>query len=298
MNLIEIAALTEDQAREYLEATRWPEGAVCAHCDSKNVHKLEGDSTRPGLYKCRACRKQFSVMVNTIMHRSHLSCRQWMIAYHLVCSSKKGFSAHQLGRVLGITYKSAWHLAHRIRHAMQEQPLKGLLSGTIEVDETYIGGKPRKKGVSKRGRGTKKAPVVVLVERDGKARSMPVERVTSKELKGAIREIVDRESTINTDELNVYKGIGKDFKGGHKTVNHGLGEYSRDDVHINTAESYFALLKRGVNGTFHHVSKHHLHRYCDEFAFRWNSRKVDDGQRVRLLVKEIGGKRLTYKQPK
>lgn len=140
--------------------------------------------------------------------------------------------------------------------------------------------------------------VVVLVERDGKAKSMHVERVTARELKGAIRESVDKSSTINTDEFKSYKGIGKEFDGGHQVVNHGKGEYSRNGVNTNTAESYFALLKRGVTGTFHHVSKQHLHRYCDEFAFRWNSRKNSDGKRVELLINEIKGKRLTYKKPK
>ena len=176
---------------------------------------------------------------------------------------------------------------------MKEDPLASLLDGTVEVDETYIGGK--NKPGSKRGRGTSKTPVVALISRKGRAYSMPVKRVNAKELKGAIREIVSKDSRIVTDEWKSYRGIGKEFAGGHETVNHGNGEYARGDVHVNNDESYFALLKRGVHGIFHHVSREHLGRYCDEFSFRWNYRKVTDGERTAEAIRGMGGKRLTYK---
>lgn len=301
MNFAQLTKLNEDQAREYLEATRWPHGAVCPHCEGQNVCKLAGKSTRPGVYKCRNCRKQFSVTVGTVMERSHVGIREWVMAFHLIVCSKKGISAHQLHRQLGITYKSAWHLAHRIRHAMAEEPLKAVLGGnggTVEVDEVYIGGKPRFKGPhNKRGRGTAKAPVVALVERDGRVRAKHIANLTGDTLKGAIRECVDKNSRIVTDELASYNGIGSEFDGGHHTVDHGAKEYVRGDIFTNTAESYFALLKRGIHGTYHHISTTHLDRYCNEFSFRWGARKVNDGERREAIIRAIQGKRLTYKQP-
>jgi transposase-like protein len=236
------------------------------------------------------------------MQGSHISLRQWLIAFHLMMSSKKGVSALQLQRNLGLgSYKSAWHLAHRIRLSLSTQPVKNLLKGTVEVDETYVGGKPRKENKGsepkkhKRGRGTDKVPVLALVERRGNVFSKPIENVKAKTLKGSIRTLVHKDSTIMTDEWKSYTGIGKEFTGGHETINHGEGEFSRGYVYTNTAESYFALLKRGVMGIFHHVSKHHLHRYCDEFSFRWNYRKVNDGERTVAAIKGSKGKRLSYK---
>jgi transposase-like protein len=181
---------------------------------------------------------------------------------------------------------------------MKREPLAGLLKGVVEVDETYVGSKPRKGNgrKNKRGRGTEKTPVMALIERSGNAVSKPIEKVNAETLKGAIREMVDDKSTIMTDEWKAYRGIGREFAGGHGVVNHGLGEYVNGDINTNTAESYFALLKRGVHGTFHHVSKHHLHRYCDEFSFRWNFRKVSDGERAMQAIKGIEGKRLLLKK--
>jgi transposase-like protein len=182
---------------------------------------------------------------------------------------------------------------------MKEGPLAQALKGIVEVDETYIGGKPRKDKDApkpKRGRGTKKAPVVALVERNGKIVSKPIENVTARTLKSAIREAVDKEARILTDEWEAYRGIEKEFKGGHGIVKHSEGEYVKEDVSTNTAESYFALLKRGVHGTFHHISKKHLGKYCDEFSFRWNHRKVTDGFRTENAIKGIVGKRLTYRE--
>jgi len=296
MSLLKFAEMTEDEARQFIEQVRWPNGPECPHCGHDKAYELNGEAHRPGLYKCAACRKQFTVTVGTVMHRSHITLKQWLMAFHLICSSKKGISALQLQRNLGLgSYKTAWHLAHRIRYAMKREPMASMLAGTVEVDETYIGGKPpRDEKKAKRGRGTKKTPVVALVERDGDAYARPVTMVNAHELKGAVREMVDKQAVIMTDEWKAYTGLDKEF-GGHKTVKHSKGEFSRGKAHVNTAESYFALLKRGVHGAFHHVSKEHLERYCDEFSFRWNHRKVGDVTRTAKAVSLIGGKRLVYK---
>ena len=306
MAAIDVGRLTEDEARAILEAIRWPEGPVCPHCGAKEVSRIQAKSekVRDGLFQCNGCRKQFTVILGTVMQGSHITLRQWVQAFHSMCSHKKGVSALQLQRNLGLhSYQSAWFLAHRIRLAMKANPLASKLKGVVEVDETYVGGKPRKgkkdeKGnliVNKRGRGTKKTPVMALVERDGRVRTRVVEHVNASNLKAAIRAHVNRKAQIQTDKLNLYAGIGKEFDGGHQTVNHSQGEYARGEVNTNTAESFFALLKRGVHGTFHHVSKTHLHRYCDEFSFRWGERKVSDGQRTVKAIRGAEGKRLVYK---
>lgn len=300
MASIDVGRLTEDEARAILEGIRWPKGIFCAHCGSNKVKRIKAKSekVRDGVIQCNDCKGQFTVTVGTIMHRSHITLRQWVQAFYSMCSHKKGVSALQLQRNLGLhTYRAAWHLAHRIRTAMKQEPLAGLLKGTVEVDETYVGGKPRK-GIGKkykRGRGTEKAPVLVLVERKGNAVSMPIENVNADTLKTAIREIVNKDSAIMTDEWPSYQGIGKEFAGVHGVVNHKSGEYVNGNISTNTAESYFALLKRGVHGTFHHVSKHHLFRYCDEFSFRWNFRHVSDGERTTQAIMGIESKRLLLK---
>lgn len=299
LNLAEVTVMDEYQARKYIEAVVWPNGPVCPHCGETKVWSIKEETARAGVYECSKCGKQFTVTVGTIMESSHISLRQWLIAFHLMTSSKKGVSALQLQRNLGLgSYKSAWFMAHRIRHAMKDAPLQLLLKGIVEVDETYVGGKPPRDNEkkNKRGRGTDKAPVVALVERNGKSYSKPVENVNAKTLKGAIRDTVDKDSTIMTDEWKSYIGIGKEFAGGHGVVKHSEGEFRRGNIHTNTAESYFALLKRGVMGIFHHVSKHQLHRYCDEFSFRWNYRKVCDGERAIAVVRGIKGKRLSYRK--
>jgi len=301
LSLTEATELTEEQARKYFEAILWPGGPVCPHCGAQKAWKEKSAAVRAGVYKCAECRKEFTVTIGTVMEDSHIPIRKWLVAFCLMTSSKKGVSALQLQRNLKLgSYKSAWHLAHRIRYAMSAGTLCTPLRGTVEVDETYVGGKPRKNfdGTSKgnkRGRGTAKVPVVALVERNGRVRSHPIQRVNAKTLKGAIRENVHKDSRIMTDEWKSYTGIGKEYEAGHFVVNHGNGEYVKFDVYTNTVESYFALLKRGVHGIFHHVSKDHLHRYCDEFCFRWNLRKVDDGERMIEAVKGIAGKRLMYK---
>jgi transposase-like protein len=294
-NLMSLKDLTPEKAREMLEKIRWPEGPVCPRCELKE-HVVKVYGGREGLYRCNNCagRKQFTVTVGTIFEDSHLPLNMWVLAFHKMCASKKGVSAMQLSRELGVTYKTAWHMAHRVRLAMKQEPMAGMLQGKVEVDETYIGGKPRFPGTGKRGRGTTKACVMVLVERDGKAVNYPPKRLGANELKGAIREVVDRSATIYTDENPSYMGLRKEFAG-HEHTKHSKREYVRGDVHSNTAESYFALLKRGVHGAFHHVSKKHLTRYCDEFAFRWNFRKANDGDRMIAALKQTEGKRLTYR---
>lgn len=297
LTLADVSSFTEEQARDYFEAIRWPKGPDCAHCGSPRVTRLQGKSTRPGLLKCKDCRKPFTVTVGTILEDSHIPLRKWVIGFHMMCSSKKGYSAKQLQRNLGLaSYKTAWHLAHRIRYAMMAGPLADLLAGTIEVDESYIGGKPRRgdRRIHKRGRGTAKTPVVALVERGGDVRTRAVNSVDAKTLRSALQDNVDRDSRIMTDELPAYRRATKGFEGGHLTVSHGLGEYSRDGINTNTAESFFALLKRGVYGTFHSVSRRHLHRYCQEFSFRWNNRDVTDGERTEAAIRGAEGKRLSY----
>lgn len=300
MKFTEIARMTDAEARAFFEGVRWKDGVKCVHCGDSDCYKLGGASAAKGLFKCRGCRGQFSVRNGTIFHRSHFSLRQWLMGFHLMASSKKGVSSLQLMRMLDIgSYKCAWHLTHRIRHVMAKGDLASLLNGTVEVDECYIGGNPRPGDgkVHKRGRGTRKTPVVVLVERSGHARTKVIKRLTGKNLKQEIRDNVHADSTIMTDEFSSYAGIGKDFKGGHHTVNHSAGEYARGNVHSNTAESYFALLKRGIVGSFHHVSEKHLHRYCSEFDFRWNHREVDDAERFVSALDRADGKRLMYKEP-
>lgn len=299
----QIPNLTESEARRHLEMVRWPNGPVCPHCESTNVYRMEGKTTRPGLLACRDCRGHFTVTVGTVMEDSHLDLSIWVRAFHFMATAKKGVSALQLQRNLGIgSYRSAWFLAHRIREAMRIEPMNSKLHGTVEVDETYVGArKPRVKGSSKRGRGTSKQPVMVLVERGegGKARSRVIADVSGPTLKGAIKQFVSKKGQISTDENNAYNGIAMHFDGGHVTVNHRSEQYvdKSTGASTNTAESYFALIKRGIVGSFHHVSKKHLPRYCDEFQFRWNGRTLEDVERRDAAVEGAEGKRLYYRQP-
>ena len=295
----------EDAARALLEEMRWgKDGAVCPHCGGADPYKLTPKAIskkpgRKGLYKCKACRKQFTVTVGTIFEDSHIPISKWLLALHLLASSKKGISAHQLHRNLGISYKGAWFMAMRLRFAMMNDgPMADLMQGTIEVDETYVGAR-RKRG-TKRGRpgpDSHKTPVVALVERGrGRVRAYPMERITADRLRGALTANVSVSAVIMTDELKTYRWATRNFKN-HVAVEHGKGEYVRGETHTNTVEGFFSILKRGVNGVCHHVSRGHLARYCDEFAFRYENRKTSDGQRAKMLVAGAEGKRLTYKQP-
>lgn len=315
MNLAELVEnfSTEESAIRYLESQLWPEGPVCPHCgEIGNAFEMRSkaetkNKMRPGLWKCSGCRKTFRVTVGTIFEDSHIPLHKWMMAIHLMCASKKGISAHQLHRMLGIGYRAAWFMAHRIRHAMSEKH-SGKLSGTIEVDETYVGGKvrvgsqankPGERPRDKRYHLENKVPVVSLVQRNGRVRSFQMERVTAKNLRPVLREHISRDSRINTDESRLYGFAKKDFFG-HDVVNHSKDEYSRVEPDgrlssTNTVEGYFSILKRGVYGTFHHVGKGHLHRYLCEFDFRYNSREVTDGERALQALRGFRGKRLAYR---
>ncbi len=304
LNLVTLASeySDNDKARTLLESLRWPDGPVCPHCKNdgkaKSIYTItpkSTSSTRKGVYKCGACRKQFTVTVGTIFEDSHIPIGKWLMAIFLLCSSKKGMSAHQLHRMLDITYKSAWFMAHRIRYAMGEGPLAELLKGTVEIDETFVGGKGDHKTKYDR-----KTPLVALVQRKGKVRTKVVASVTQKNLRSCLAECMAKDTVINTDQAGVYIGLHKHFKR-HDVVNHSEFEYARKNedgsvAHVNTAESFFSLLKRGVMGSFHHVSREHLHRYADEFSFRWNNRTITDGQRMEAAIEQTEGKRLTYRQ--
>jgi len=306
LNLSKLAKHFSDEmaARELLESMRWPNGAECPLChQTSTVYRMQKLATskkpgRPGLLRCRACKKQFTVTTGTVFEDSHIPLSKWLLAIHLLSSSKKGMSAHQFHRMLGITYKSAWFMAHRLRYAMSQGPLAELLSGAVEIDETYIGARD-KKG-SRRGRpgpDSHKTPVVALVERGGRVRAFPMPRVTADNLEAAIKTHVDEGATMMTDEFIPYRTIARRTGRKHETVNHSDKEYVRGTAHTNTAEGFFSLLKRGITGVYHHVGRGHLGRYCDEFSFRYDRRKITDWERAVEMVAGAEGKRLTYKQP-
>jgi len=289
-----------DSAREYLEAIRWANGVVCPHCGViDKFYKLTGDAHRPGLYKCADCREQFSVTVGTVFESSKIKLHIWLQACHMMSASKKGVSAKQLERMLGVTYKTAWFMAHRIREAMNIAP-KGLLGveSPVEVDETFWGNKGKQQPGARSYHHTMK--VVSLVDRSGEKRSFHVADVSPATLRPILQKHIDAGAAIMTDEAGVYTKLGKDFAT-HDTVNHSADEYVnciRPWIHTNTVESSFALLKRGLIGTFHAVSEQHLQRYATEFDFRWNHRAklgVNDVQRTAAILKGIEGKRLTYR---
>ena len=251
LTLNQVSALSEDEARETIERIMWPDGPVCPHCGaSDNITKFHGEAHRDGVHKCNDCYGQFTVTIGTILEDSHIPLRKWLMAFTLMCSAKKGISALQLQRELEFgSYKTAWHMAMRIRHAMSREPMASLLKGTVEVDETYVGGKPRPGSdeKAKRGRGTKKTPVMALVERDGRVRARKIDQVDGATLKGAIRENVDRSAKIMTDEWAAYHGIGTEFEGGHEIVTHSAGEYARGDAHVNSAESVLCAIEARRN---------------------------------------------------
>jgi transposase-like protein len=301
----------ETAAYVELEAIVWPQGPVCPHCGCMgrigvlNNVKTKTGAVRYGLKKCYDCRKQFTVKVGTVFESSHVELHVWFQAAFLMCSSKKGVSSHQLHRTLGVTLKTAWFMSHRLREAMRVlkmEPMGGQ-NAVVEVDETYVGGKEKNKHASKRahaGRGAVgKEAVLSLVERDGKVRSHHVASVNAATLKPILAQQIDARTHIMTDEASVYPNITKGFAG-HSTVNHGIEEYVRSGsfVHTNTVEGYFSVFKRGIYGTFHHVSPKHLKRYLCEFDFRYNERMalgVTDLTRTEVALKGIVGKRLTYK---
>jgi transposase-like protein len=293
----------EDAARAHIEASRWPNGAVnCPFCGSLNVRRMEGKTQR-GMFLCNDCRDKFTCRTGTVMERSHVPLHKWLLAIHLMASSKKGISAHQLMRNLGLgSYRTAWFLAHRIREAMTDDSHKatGGLGGenkVVEADESYVGGKAKNRAFKE---PAPKKAVVTLIERDGRAKSFHVANVTAKTVRPIIVTNANRASSLMTDESLVYPKIGEEFAN-HHTVNHSANEYARlgGYAHCNTAESFFSILKRGITGTYHSVSEAHLHRYLAEFDFRYNTRTalgVEDTERAARALKGAEGKRLMYNQ--
>jgi len=295
-----------DKAREWLEAQLWANGRPCPHCGVMDQStQMKGKAHRPGVYQCNACREQFTVTVGTLYERSKVPLNKWLAATHLMMASKKGMSALEIGRLLGLSKKTAWFLCHRIRESLRETVPAPQLGGEgkiVEADETYIGGKETNKHKALRQKGTQggkgKESVVALVERKGQVRSQHLPAVNAETLKPILTAQINHKSYLMTDANNIYRPIGPSFVD-HQTVNHTIEEYVRGDAHTNTVEGYFSILKRGIVGTFHHVSQQHLKRYLAEFDFRYNERSalgVEDAQRMAKSVQGIVGKRLTYRR--
>jgi transposase-like protein len=304
-----------DTARAFFEKQRWPDGAVCPFCGLiGEAYRLKAkpDSkspVRPGVWKCKGCRKQFTVTKGTIFEDSHIPLNIWLMTIHLLCSSKKGVSAHQIHRMLGVTYKTAWFMVHRLRYAVTQDPLAEQLTGTVEVDEAYIGGRRR---IGKRvpttitpGERPKDRPsptdnkqaIVSMVQRGGDVRSYHVQRVTAANLRPILLHNIEYGARIMTDTGTVLHGAIHPRK--HYQVNHTNDEYARYEggicISTNTVEGFFSLFKRGLHGTYHHVGSQHLHRYLSEFDFRYNARKMTDGERSCRLIGKVSGKRLMYR---
>ena len=296
----------ETKARKWLEARVWPNGPVCPKCGVVGEARLmQGKSHRPGLYQCNACRQPFTVTVGTLYERSKIPLHKWLAATHLMMASKKGMSALEIGRLLGFSKKTAWFVCHRIRESLRETNLTPLggEGKFVEADETYVGGKEKNKHVGKRKRenigGIGKEAVFALVERGGRVRSQQVPSVSAKTLRPIMVEQINKATALMTDDAGQYRHMHKDFAR-HEVVNHGILEYVRGDAHTNTIEGYFSILKRGITGTYHHVSAQHLKRYLAEFDFRYNEREnlgVSDAQRMEKSLKGIVGKRMTYRRP-
>ncbi len=284
--------LSEQEAATLMEQIRWPEGARCSHCKSSDVYRLVGDKYRLTLHHCRSCRRQFSVTTGTVMERTRVPLWQWVYVFAAMAASKKGVSAHQLRRELGVQYKTAFFMCHRARYAMREDHTEKL-TGTLEMDETYVGGKPRNPGKVK-----EKTPVVVLLNREGQSRAVVTPDVTAKNLREHLEKNADFNARFVTDESPLYKNVGKKFKGGHHTVNHTNREYVRGDVYSATVESWNALLKRGLYGVFHNVSPERLGLYVTEFEWRWNRKQMSDTERALEGLRMVEGKRLYYRKPR
>ncbi len=290
----------ETKARMWLESQIWPDGPVCPHCGSDDATRLEGEAHRDGLLQCNACRQQFTATVGTVFERSKIALTKWLMAVYLLSASKKGISTAQLSRMLGLPYKTAWFMTHRIREAMKDgkSPLGGP-DKVVEADETYFGnGTRRARTKAGRKSGPDKWKVIALVERGGKSRSIQVESITTNSVRSALVTNVDRKSDLMTDESNVYTGVGTEFAS-HGTVNHSIREYGRGEISTNTVEGFFSIFKRGMKGIYQHCGEAHLHRYLAEFDFRYSHRVklgFSDMDRANALLKGIVGKRLTYRR--
>jgi transposase-like protein len=298
----------EAKAREWLEASRWPNGPICPHCGFLDVGPMGGTKHRTGLFYCSACRGQFTVMTGSVMERSHIPLPKWVLAIRLMTASKKGISAHQLHRTLGITYKSAWFMAHRIREGMRDDDpdAMGGEGKVIEADEAYKGKKEvpiptaSRKGrpYLKRDISKQKRPIFALVERGGAARAFSMPIVTGENIREKLVLNASRKSRLHTDESKLYDRVGEEFAQ-HETVNHSAKEYARGDVTTNSVEGFFGIFTRGLVGVYQHCGEQHLQRYLDEFSFRYSHRAklgVGDDQRAVLATRGIDGKRLTYRR--
>ena len=302
MNFAELAPYFADEAKaiEFIEGLIWPDGANCPHCGAADkLYRIKPNTAkrvRHGLWKCGHCKRQFTVKVGTIFEDSNIPMTKWLIAIYMMCNGKKGVSANQLHRALGLSYKASWFMCHRIRLAMTKEPLVSKLGadgGIVEVDETFIGGKAR----NNRHRGRKrrkKVAVMTLVDREGEARTVVVPDTKKRTLQAIAKPIVDKSATIMTDAHLSYQGLDQYFRA-HHAVDHSKHFVRAVILHTNFAESYHSLLKRGLIGTFHHVSEKHLPRYLREFEFRWNSRRISDGERTERAIRATDGKRLTYR---
>ena len=286
-------------ARKHLEALRWPDGPTCPHCGSFAATRLEGKKHRDGLVQCNDCREQFTVTVGTVFERSKVPLNKWLLCNHLLCSSKKGMSAHQIHRMLGVTYKTAWFMCHRLREAMKptdDTPMGGPNS-YVEVDETYVGGKARNRAFRK---VAEKMAVVSLVERNslgdnGQVRSFHVANVNAATLRSLVVTNVTRDTALMTDSAKTYVRFGREFAE-HGTTDHRARQFAVGEKHTNTVENFFSIFKRGVIGTYHHMSEAHLARYTAEFDFRYNTRLISDRERADIALIGIAGKRLTYRR--
>jgi transposase-like protein len=305
LEALPLACANEGAAVEFMEKQRWGEHAACPRCGDMDVYQMKNQNTGERQvnyrWRCKGCKQQYTVRTGTVFEDSRIELRHWCYAFWRAATSKKGVSALEIKRQTGLSYKSSLFLLHRIRFAMNNS-MPGMLSGPIEADETYVGGKPRNPLRTKAEREAhfaKKPAVLAIVERGGRVRTGVIADVTAKTLKDALRENVNPPaSTLFTDELIGYRRVGKEFAGGHFTTTHSKREYVRGDAHSNTVEGFFSTVKRGLNGIYHAVSKEHLHRYLCEFEFRYNHRNMDDGDRTHAVIKASEGKRLTYEESK
>jgi transposase-like protein len=297
----------EEAAHEFVESVLWPDGPHCPRCGSLDrITKVKANPAkriRVGLYRCGSCKRQFTVKVGTVFEDSNIALNLWLQAVVLMTASKKGISAHQLHRTLEVTYKTAWFMEHRIREAMRSgelDPAFGAGGGVVEVDETFIGKDPARPKPKKARAYHHKNKVLSLIDRNtGRAKSVVIDNIFKAEIYPILRENIAKEATIYTDELKVYKALGKEFAA-HDFVSHKAEEWARGDVHVNSLEGYFSIFKRGMKGIYQQCGKRHLHRYVGEFEFRYNNRSangIDDHERAKVAIRGATGKRLTYAEP-